>query len=122
MSASFLRLGRISLDGRGRFEQERPPAVCDHLDLRQDLRFLFGRQVRLRIGELIELVLELGPELPAAERCGGPQRAFDLLHAPVGEIVQDVEHDPCGYDNGGGNDHGLDCELTDRSETHVGGR
>jgi hypothetical protein len=60
-----LRLGRISLDGRGRFEQERPPPVCDHLDLRQDLRFLFGREVRLRVGELIELVLELGPELPA---------------------------------------------------------
>src|SRR6476469_7942448 len=71
---SFLLLVGIALDRCGCLRQERPPPVRDRLDLREDLRFLFRRKIRPPVGELVELALELGPELPAAKRGGGPER------------------------------------------------
>ena len=44
---SLLRLGRVALDGRGGFLQERAPPVRDCFDLREDLRFLLRRTMAL---------------------------------------------------------------------------
>jgi hypothetical protein len=63
---SFPNVGP-SFDGRYRLHQERPPTIGDDFDLCQDPLFLFWRDIGLRISEMIELALELGPELPGPD-------------------------------------------------------
>jgi hypothetical protein len=92
---SFLLLVGIPLDRRGCLRQERPPPVRDRLDLCEDLRFLFRRKIRPPVGELVELALELGPELPVCSSCcirrvAKSSRTPSMIHADTTMAVDTI--------------------------------
>src|SRR6266446_4597245 len=112
-----LSLLRLPFDGGGGFLEERAPSIRNGLDLRENLLFLLRRKIGSGIGKPIELALELGPKAVAAERRRGANRLLELFHPPRREIVQQIEHNPSGHDDGRANDNGLDQEAADRSKT-----
>src|SRR5262245_20541422 len=102
-----LGLLRLPFDRRSRLLEEWPPAIGNDLDLRENLLFLFRRKIGSRIGEPIELALELGPKTVAAERSGSADRLLELFHPPRREVVQQIEQNPSGHDDGRADDDGL---------------
>jgi hypothetical protein len=103
-----LSCGRAGIagDGRAGFDQQWPPSLRNNLDLRQNFLFFLRRNVRPRVSEPVQLILELGPKLPAPE-CR-PNCGVQLLHPPVCKIVQHIEHDPSRQDDGATDDRGLE--------------
>jgi hypothetical protein len=43
-----------------------------------------------------------------------------LLHPPSRKVIQQIEHDPSGHDDGSANNYGFEQEATDGSETCFG--